>query len=193
MYKKTFISVASLFTFWIVISGTVNLQHGVVGILLSSITIWFWKDFDTRLPSLLSPRELLMFFICIVKVLGYVIKSNISVIKIILFSNLSGGSLFLELEPRMKTDWGRVFLATCITITPGTITVDIDPEDNIFTIHALTRETAVDLYYWSIIDEIKNLETMVQRRKTHGLDNGRIHDSNSISPGSSDNRTERDR
>ena len=192
MYRKPFISIAFLFIFWIVISGTVNLQHIVVGLLLSSFTVWFWKDFNTRLPSLLSPKEVLMLFVCIAKVVGYVIKSNISVIKILLFSGLSGGSLFIELEPNMKTDWGRVFLATCITITPGTITVDIDPDDNIFTIHALTRKTAVDLYYWSIIDEIKNLETMVQRRKTHGVDNGRLHDSNSISPSSSDNRTERD-
>lgn len=192
MYKKAFISFVFLFSFWIVISGVINLQHVVVGTLLSLFTVWFWKDFKSKLPSLMSPIELLMFLRCIIILIGYVIKSNINVIKILLFSGLSGGSIFIELEPRMKTHWGRVFLATCITITPGTITVDIDPENDVFTVHALTRETALELYYWSIITEIKNLETMVQRRKANVVDNDRIHDSDSTSTSKIHHWTKRD-
>lgn len=189
MDKRSFASFGFLFIFWLVISGSMNLQHIIVGIILSAFTVWFWKDFNAKLPNLMSPREVLMFLRCIFILIGYVIQSNINVIKIMLTSNLQGGSLFIELEPRMKTDWGRVFLATCITITPGTITVDLDPENNIFTVHALTRDTAMDLYYWRIINEIRDLETMVQRRKAHAMDNGRIHDSDSISASKSNNRT----
>lgn len=192
MNKRSFISVTSLLIFWIVISGVVNLQHIVVGILLSLFTVWFWKDLNPRLPSILSPREILLFGRCIIMLIGYVIKSNIDVAKILLSSDLSQSSMFLELEPRIESNWGRVFLATCITITPGTITIDFDPETSIFTVHALTIETGMSLYYWSIIGEIKNLEKMVLRRETHVVDNGRIYDSNSISSSESDNRTHRD-
>lgn len=192
MSKKSFISFVFLFTFWIVISGSVNLQHIVVGALLSSFTVWFWKDFNPKLPSVLSIRELFLFFRCIIMLIGYVIKSNINVIKILLFSGLSEGSLFLELEPGIKSDWGRVFLATCITITPGTVTIDFDPESDVFTIHALTRDTGIELYYWSLITEIRDLETLIQRRKTHAVDNAGIHGSNNISSDKSNHWSDRD-
>ena len=49
--------------------------------------------------------------------------------------------VFMVLDPGLNTNWGRVLLATCITITPGTITVDIDPETGHFIVHALTEQT----------------------------------------------------
>lgn len=193
MYKKSLVSFTSLFIFWMVISGVVDLQHVIVGIVISLFAVWFWKSLNKRLPSLLSPRELLLFGRCIIILIGNVIKSNINVIKILLFADLPVNSIFLELTPGIKSDWGRVFLATCITITPGTITIDFDPDTDVFTVHALTQETGVALYYWSIISEIKNLEMLVQRRKAHVFGNGRISDSDSISSVKSDNRTNRNR
>lgn len=189
MQKRSAVSFAFLLMFWIVISGVVDLQHIVVGIIISLFTVWFWKDLDTRLPSLLSPMELLLFGRCILMLIFYVIQSNINVAKILLSSDLSEESIFLELEPGIHSNWGRVFLATCITITPGTITIDFDPDTNVFTVHALTRETGISLYYWRIITEIKNLEIQIQRRKANAVDNNRIHDSNSIGSSESDHRT----
>ena len=191
MNKRSLISFASLFTFWIVVSGVVDLQHIIVGIILSVLTVWFWKELNPRLPSVLSFKELLLFGRCILMLIVFVIKSNLEVAKILLFSNKEVTPMFIELELGVKSNWGRVFLATCITITPGTVTVDFDPETNIFTVHALTRENAESLYHWSMITEIQNLERQVQRREAHAVDIGRIHDSNSNSPIKSDNRTHR--
>ncbi|HZJ84413.1 MAG TPA: Na+/H+ antiporter subunit E [Syntrophomonadaceae bacterium] len=161
MYKRSFILFAFLFTFWIAVSEAVDFQHIIVGIVLSLFTVWFWHDLGLRLPSLLSLRELLLLGRCMLMLVGYVIQSNIDVAKTLLFSNPPVSPIFFEIETGIKSNWGKVFLATCITITPGTITVDIDPETNIFTIHALTRETGEALFYWRIIDEIKNLEKLV--------------------------------
>ncbi len=193
MVKKSFISLASLFIFWIVVSGSLDLQHIIIGTIISLFTIYFWKDLSPKLPSsMLSNVELLLFGRCIIMLVGYVLKSNIEVIKILLFSDLSEGSIFLELEPGLESNWGRVFLASCITITPGTITIDFDPETNVFTVHALTMKTGRDLYYWSIITEIKNLETLVKRRKKDAIDNDRIHDASTNSSNKSNHWTDRD-
>ncbi len=189
MYKKFLVSFASLFLFWIVISGEADIQHIIVGIIISLCTVLFWKDLDTRLPSILAPRELLIFGRCILMLIGYVIQSNINIIKILLSPKLPTVSIFLELEPDIESNWGATFLATCITITPGTITIDFDPETKIFTVHALTCEIGADLYYWRMISEIKKLETLLKRRKSHVADNDRIHDSNSISSIEGDNRS----
>lgn len=190
MRKRSVILFVFLLIFWIAVSGVVDLQHIVVGIFISLLTVWFWKDLTPRLPSILSFRELLIFGHCIFSLIGYVIKSNIDVAKTLLFSDLSESSMFMELNPGMESDWGRVFLATCITITPGTATIDFDPETNIFTVHALRVQTGIDLYYWRLITEIKNLETMVQRREARVVDNGRVHGSNSTSVIESDDRTD---
>ncbi len=189
MRKKSFALFASLFIFWIVISGSTDIQHIIVGIVISSFTVWFWRNLNKRQPSILSPKELLLFGRFIVMMIGNVIKANIDVIKILLSPKIPTVSIFLELEPDIESNWGAALLATCITITPGTITVDFDPETRIFTVHALTPEIGADLYYWRIITEIKKLETLVRRRNSHVNNNDRIHDTDSISSIEGNNRT----
>jgi len=191
VHKRSFMSFVSLLIFWIVISGEINLEHIIVGIVLSAFIVWFWKDAGARLPGILSPRELLLFGRCIVMLAGYVILSNIAVIKTLLFSRPSVTPMFIQMIPDIKSNWGKVFLATCITITPGTVTVDVDPETNIFTIHALTMEAGATLAHWKLIDEIKKLETHMQGRKAHVVDTSRIHGSNSVSAIKRDHRTHR--
>lgn len=191
MYKRSFISFISLLIFWIVISAEINLEHMVVGIVLSAFIVWFWKDFGARLPGILSPRELLLFGRCIIMLIGYVIQSNIDVAKTLLFSNPSVTPMFIQMAPGIESNWGRVFLATCITITPGTVTVDINPETNIFTVHALTMEAGAALTHWKLIDEIKKLETHMQGRKAHVVDTSRLHVSNSVGTIKRDHGTHR--
>jgi multicomponent Na+:H+ antiporter subunit E len=191
VYKRSLVSFASLFIFWIVISAAVDMQHIIIGIIISLFSVWFWKNLNQRLPSVLYPREILLFGRCMIMLIGNIIKSNIDVIKILLSPKIPTVSIFLELEPDIESEWGAALLATCITITPGTVTIDYDPDTKIFTVHALTCETGADLYYWSLITEIKKLETLVQRRKTHVVDNDRIHDSDSINSIEGNNRTHR--
>lgn len=181
MNKRSFILFLSLFIFWIAVSGTITLQHIIVGLFLSIILTLFWKNLAPRLPRMLSFKELFYFIRCIFMLIGYVVKSNIEVARILLFSRKSISPMFIEVDFGVKSDWGKVFLATCITITPGSITIDVNPDNNKFTVHALTRETAINLYHWRIITEIKNLEMLVMRREAHAIDIDRIHDSNSTS------------
>lgn len=191
MHKKSFVLSATLFIFWIVISGSFDIQHIIVGVIVSLFTVWFWRNLNQRQPSILSPREFILFGRFIVMMIGNVIKANIDVIKILLSPKIPTVSIFLELEPDIESNWGAALLATCITITPGTITVDFDPETRIFTVHALTPEIGADLYYWRVITEIKKLETLVYRRNIHVNDNDRVHDPDIVSSIEGDNRTHR--
>ena len=189
MNRRFFISLGILLTFWIVVSEVVNFEHIVVGIILSILTIWFWKDLNPRLPSLLSFRETLLFGRSILMLIVYVIQSNIEVAKILLFSSKTVTPIFLEMDLGLKTNWGRVFLATCITITPGTVTIDFDPESNMFSFHALTREMGESLYYWNMMNEIKYLESLVKGRESHVVYTSGVYDSNSAGSIKGNNRT----
>lgn len=148
-----------LLLFWIVISGEADVQHLIAGAFISLIAVLFWRVLTPRLPAFPLSGELLRLGYSLFLLAGYVISSNIAVAKTLLFSKPGVSPAFVTMDTGIKSNWGKVFLATCITITPGTITVDLDPDTGIFVVHTLTEENAVDLHYWRIIDKIKALET----------------------------------
>lgn len=190
MRKRSLVLFALLLVFWVVISAGADRQHILVGALLALITVWFWHDLGLRLPSMLSAEELLRLGRCLVLLALYVIQSNITVAKTLLFSSPPVSPVFLVMQPPIKSNWGRVLLATCITITPGTVCIDVDPETGRFIVHALTEEIAISLFYWKIIQEIENLESCRQRRMEHVVDTGRTYDPDSLGTLPSDYRAD---
>ncbi|NLJ25937.1 MAG: Na+/H+ antiporter subunit E [Firmicutes bacterium] len=169
MRKRSVVLFTLLLAFWLVISAEADLQHIAMGAILALVAVWFWQDLGPRLPHVLSARELLLLGHCLVSLAWFVIQSNIAVAKSLLFSSPPVGPVFVVMRPPIESHWGRVLLATCITITPGTVTVDIDPETGQFIVHALTEETAAGLFDWQIIHEISNLESWRQRRAGHAV------------------------
>ena len=172
MRKRSLLQFILLLAFWLVLSAAADLQHILVGALVALISVWFWQDLGPRLPGVPSGWELLRLTYCLILMVGWVIQANITVAKTLLFSRPPAKPLFLLMEPNLHTNWGRVLFATCITITPGTITVDVDPETGRFIVHALTQEAGIDLLYWRLIDEIIKLETKMERRAKHVVATG---------------------
>ena len=66
-----------------------------------------------------------------------IVKANISVIKIILDPKLPIKPRRFRLPVSQKTDIGRVLYANSITLTPGTISLEVNEND--IEIHALTE------------------------------------------------------
>lgn len=140
------------------ISGTVDLQHICAGVFISLIIVLLWKDLDARLPAAPNMKELLSLWHFLILLVGYIIQANISVARTLLFSNPPAKPVLMVMEPSVRSSWGRVLLATCITITPGTITVDVDPDIGRFIVHAINEETGKGLLKWRVVDEIKQIE-----------------------------------
>lgn len=67
-----------------------------------------------------------------------IVKANIDVARCILDPKLPIDPRLFELAPTQTSDLGRVIFANSITLTPGTISVDVAP-DRIL-VHALTGE-----------------------------------------------------
>jgi multicomponent Na+:H+ antiporter subunit E len=61
-------------------------------------------------------------------------QANWDVAKRVITGEINPG--IVKFNPRLKTDIGRMMLANSITLTPGTLTVDID-EDGMFYVHAI--------------------------------------------------------
>ncbi len=67
-------------------------------------------------------------------------KSNIDVAKIILSRKMNIDPVMIRLKAGQVTEMAQVIYANSITLTPGTITVDID--DGELLVHALTQSGA---------------------------------------------------
>lgn len=70
-------------------------------------------------------------------------KSNIDVARRVVHPKLPISPTLVRLTPTQKSDLGLVIYANSITLTPGTITVDVEP--GMLLVHAIAREGAVSL------------------------------------------------
>lgn len=71
--------------------------------------------------------------------LWQIVKANIDVTRRVLSPSAGVTPTMTEFVATQRTDLGRVVLANSITLTPGTITVDV-AEDGRTLVHSLTRE-----------------------------------------------------
>ncbi len=75
--------------------------------------------------------------------LGEVIKSSLEVARVILSPSLPIQPELVELTTTEETDSGKVILGNCITLSPGTVTIDV--HENRLLVHCLTAEGAAGL------------------------------------------------
>ncbi|NLA57786.1 MAG: Na+/H+ antiporter subunit E [Firmicutes bacterium] len=156
-----------LFGFWLVVAGEADWEHLLVGAAVALATVWLWKDLVPQVPISLSARRIMLFGRCLRTLIWSIIESAIAVTKAVLFEKPPAEPVMLTVRPALETNWGRVFLGNCITLTPGSVTIDIDPETGVFIIHALNPEIANGLCAWKLIDEIRALELWGKERAVH--------------------------
>ncbi len=71
---------------------------------------------------------------------GEIVKANIDVGKRVLSPNLPVSPTLIRVKTSQRSDLGRVIYANCITLTPGTVSVDLEGDEIL--VHALTPAAA---------------------------------------------------
>ena len=85
-----------------------------------------------------------------------IIKSNFEVAKIILKPDLPVRPRLISVKGTQQSELGRVVYANSITLTPGTVTLDVRGDD--FLVHALTAESADGVEDGEMNDRITAME-----------------------------------
>jgi len=67
-----------------------------------------------------------------------IVKANIAVVRAVLSPDMSVSPTLTRIPTPQKTDIGRVMFANSITLTPGTVSVDV--QDDHILVHALLSE-----------------------------------------------------
>ena len=140
---RLIIASSLIFLFWFMLSGHTEPLMVVFGILSTILTIYLsrrMKIIDSESYPYKLGIRLFHYYIFLGK---DIIVANIDVIKRILKPGQSISPNIVTLPVTKCTDLGKVIYANSITLTPGTITIDLT--DDKLKIHALTNEGAEDL------------------------------------------------
>ena len=123
-YLYTFIVVLII---WLFLTASLDPQELIVGIIFSAIVAGFTYDiFTTRGLSNLHPRRIAYAIIYIPYFLWAMIKANLDVAYRVLHPKRPINPGIVECKTELKNEVGKLALANSITLTPGTITLDID-------------------------------------------------------------------
>jgi multicomponent Na+:H+ antiporter subunit E len=132
-----------LLAFWLVIVPSINLIQIVVGSIVAlAITIYSFDATISTKPFNFNLIYIIKFIRFSLVLLIEIIKSNIEVAKIILSPKLKIKPKFVKINNPLKSDFNRVIYGNAITLTPGTITVEL--EKDYIIIHALNSSGARD-------------------------------------------------
>ncbi len=108
---------------------------GVVAYILSMLT---YKITDAGM-GVLMPNKLMNFLQYFFVFMIALIKANIDVAKRVLSPALPINPGIVEFKTELTNDFAKMVLANSITLTPGTVTIDVI--DNMFYVHWIDVET----------------------------------------------------
>jgi len=156
--KNIMIMFFLLLFFWSIIDGKLTVESILLGSSASILIIYLNKDilFTSSDGGPVTLRFLWHFTTLIAILIVEIVKSNINVAKIVLNPKMPIEPSFVRVPVRFKKDFNKVLYGNVVTLTPGTLTVDIIDDEYI--IHALTKEAAEGLLGSELENHVLRLE-----------------------------------
>jgi multicomponent Na+:H+ antiporter subunit E len=120
----------SLFVFgallWLAVTWSFGPASLVLGAVVCAGTAWGLRNVELdEAPLLLAPLRLLWALIYLPVLLSHVIRANVDVAYRVLHPKLPIRPGIVRARTTLRSPSGRVLLANSITLTPGTLTVDL--------------------------------------------------------------------
>jgi len=125
------------FLVWLLLSWVPDWQHAVAGIFIAWIVAFIAGDLFIQRPHMLkhTPRYRCFIFEYLPIFLWECLKANIDVAYRVAHPRLPINPGIVKVKTILKSDTALTFLANSITLTPGTLTVDIDKDDGLLYVH----------------------------------------------------------
>jgi len=120
---------ATLLLFWLMLMGRLTVDVLVVGVLASLVIALLYPNglsFFTEFRA--TPQAVIAGFRYYAYFFRELVKSNIRLAAIVLSPSLPIKPGIVKVRTRLKSRMGRLMLANSITLTPGTLTVEMDGE-----------------------------------------------------------------
>ena len=130
------------FIIWSLLTFPPDFQNSLVGVAVAAFAALVTGDMFVKRPHhFMHPSR--YFWLCyyIPVFLWECLKANIDVAWRVLQPGLPINPGILKVKTILKSDTGLTFLANSITLTPGTLSVDIDTEEGVLYIHWIDVKT----------------------------------------------------
>lgn len=148
MIKTRFLSNLLLSFIWLAVTGTFTFENFVFGFVLSFVLMWLIttnrqeEKYFNRIPKLIS---FIFFF------LYELVKANIQVAYDVITPKYYMKPGIIRIPLDAKSDLEITLLANLISLTPGTLSLDVSDDRKVLYVHAMYVNDRD-----KFIDEIKN-------------------------------------
>ena len=135
--KKKIVLFFVAFIVWCLLNWVPDWQHLLVGFFVAGFVSLLTGDLFIQRPGVLGhPKRYFYFFFYYIPVfLWEVMKANIDVAYRVIHPDMPIHPGIVKVRTALKSDTGLTFLANSITLTPGTLSVDIDREKGFLYVH----------------------------------------------------------
>lgn len=150
-----------IFAVWLILNGRVTLETVLFGLVISALLFAFSCLFLRH--SVKRDIELMRKSLGLIKLIfvlfAEIVKSNLAVLPYIYHKDKKPEPIVARFTvERPRTDTGKVLLANCITMTPGTITGSLKGSE--YLVHCLDKSMAEGLADSVFTDVISEWEDM---------------------------------
>ncbi len=145
-----------LFSLWLLLSGFFTILLLGLGVGSVAAVVWIALRMDVidheGHPIHLTVRA----FFFWPWLLKEIIKANVDIARVIVSRKMPINPAVIQVKATQETELGQVVYANSITLTPGTVTIDIDKD--IISVHALTISAAEGLMSGEMDRRVTNME-----------------------------------
>ena len=151
------LTVLIMFVFWIFLSGEFSFILLLSGIISSLLVSYISHDLligngDMKLGFIRTIR----FIRFLPWLLWQIVLANIDLALRTLHPKMPINPILINIKNNLKTDLGMVILANSITLTPGTVTIDVN--ENEFLVHVISEKAAQSLISGEMQARVKKIE-----------------------------------
>ena len=147
------------FAIWMGLNWPPDIHDVIVGILMAAIVTAIAGDLFTRRPHTPTKAGRYIWFLYYMPMLAWeCLKANIDVAYRVAHPAVPIRPGIVKVKTRLKSDTALTFLANSITLTPGTMTVDIDREGGFIYIHWINvTGKDIEAYTKNIVDKFEHI------------------------------------
>lgn len=134
-----------MFILWLLLTFNWTVPNFIVGAIAALITTFvFFRSFVNGWQKFYNPLRYFWLLVYLIVFIWECIKANFDVAYRVLSPKMPIKPGIVKVKSSLKSNIGKTFLANSITMTPGTITVDvIDDEFYVHWIYVSSQDAAV--------------------------------------------------
>ncbi len=135
MKSRIILFIVALFV-WLLLSWVPDWQHFVIGVFVAGFVAFVTGDMFVQRPHLFKHVERYFWFLYYIPIfLWECLKANIDVAYRVSHPDVPLNPGIVKVKTTLTSDTALTFLANSITLTPGTLSVDVDKEEGFLYVH----------------------------------------------------------